>query len=464
MRIHLLSAILSIALAAFTSLAAAAPPNIIFIYADDLAYADLGCTGAQGYSTPNIDRLAREGVRCTDFYVSSAVCSASRAALLTGCYHERVGMRGALGPQSKKGLGLEHPIIPELLKKAGYTTGMAGKWHLGSGPQWLPTARGFDSYLGIPYSADMWPFHPETPKAYPPLPLYDGTAELINGATAEDQKTFTLRYADRAVEFIKANQKNPFFFYFAPNQPHVPLFVSDANAGKSKRGLFGDVLQEIDQAVGQILQTLDDTGLAANTIVMFSSDNGPWLSYGNHAGSAGPLREGKGTSYEGGVRVPFLARWPGKFPAGHVSKVPLMTIDILPTLLAYAAVKPPDRTFDGRDISSILENKQDALPPHDALYFYYGPGELQAMRSGPWKLLFPHTSRTMIGAKPGADGTPGKYRPLPVGLELYDLTNDIGETKNLAQEKPEIIKELQAKADIIRQQLGDGLAKTKPAQ
>ncbi len=439
----------------------AAPPNIIFIYADDLAYADLGCTGAKGYTTPNLDRIAREGVRCTDFYVSSAVCSASRAALLTGCYHERVGIRGALGPQSKQGLGLQYPILPELLKAAGYATGMAGKWHLGSQPQWLPPARGFDSYLGVPYSADMWPHHPETPKAYPPLPLLDGTAPLIADVSPDDQKTFTLRYAARAVEFIKANQKKSFFFYFAPNQPHVPLFVSDANAGKTTRGLFGDVLQEIDQAVGQILQTLDDTGLAANTIVMFSSDNGPWLSYGNHAGSAGPLREGKGTSYEGGIRVPFLARWPGKFPAGHVSHEPLMTIDILPTLINYAGAKLPSGKIDGVNLAPILENQPDAKSPHDALFFYYSNNELQAMRSGSWKLMFPHTARTMNGSEPGHDGTPGKYKALPVGLELYDLAHDVGESKNLAPENPTIVASLQAKAKLIREELGDTLTKTK---
>ena len=438
----------------------AAPPNIIFIYADDLAYADLSCTGAKGYSTPNLDRLAKEGVRCTDFYVASAVCSASRAALLTGCYNERVGIRGALGPQAKQGLNKKYPIIPELLKAAGYATGMAGKWHLGSQPAWLPPARGFDSYLGIPYSGDMWPHHPETPKAYPPLMLYDGEKELLTDVTAEDQKTFTNRYAARAVEFIKAHQKEPFFFYFAPNQPHVPLFVSDANAGKTARGLFGDVLQEIDQAVGQILKTLDETGLAENTIVMFSSDNGPWLSYGNHAGSAGPLREGKGTSFEGGVRVPFLARWPGKFPAGTVSHEPLMTIDILPTLIRYAGAKLPTGTIDGRDISPILEARPNAKSPHDALFFYYSNNELQAIRSGPWKLLFPHTARTMNGSAPGIDGQPGNYKALPVGLELYDLAADIGESKNLATEKPEIVAQLQAKADVIRKELGDKLTKT----
>lgn len=438
----------------------APPPNVIFIFADDLGYADLGCTGAKGYKTPNIDRLATEGVKFTNFYVSSPVCSASRAALMTGCYHERVGIRNALGPRSAIGLNPEEMILPEMLKAHGFATGMAGKWHLGDRPQWMPPARGFDSYMGVPYSADMWPLHPETPKAYPPLSLFDGDEPLISDVSANDQKTFTTRFAERAVEFIKQHKASPFFFYFAPNQPHVPLFVSDARAGKTERGLFGDVIEEIDWAVGRILQTLEETGLAKNTIVMFSSDNGPWLSYGNHAGSAGPLREGKGTCYEGGIRVPFLARYPGKFPAGKVCPEPAMTIDILPTLAKYTGAAAPKKKLDGLPLDQLLESPETAKSPHDSLVFYYGAGELQAIRSGTWKLQFPHTARSMIGQAPGKDGTPGKYKALPVGLELYDLATDIGETKNLATEQPEKVKELQAKADAYRTQFGDTLTKT----
>ena len=440
------------------------PPNVIFIYADDLGYADLGCTGAKGYKTPNIDRLASEGVKFTNFYVSSPVCSASRAALMTGSYHERIGIRNALGPRSAVGLNPEELILPEMLKARGFATGMAGKWHLGDRTKWMPLARGFDSYLGIPYSADMWPLHPESPKAYPPLSLFDGEEPLISGVSANDQKTFTTRYADRAVEFIKQHKASPFFFYFAPNQPHVPLFVSDARAGKTERGTFGDVLEEIDWAVGRILQTLDETNLAKNTIVMFSSDNGPWLSYGNHAGSAEPLREGKGTCYEGGIRVPFVARFPGKFPAGKVCPEPAMTIDILPTLAKYTGATGPKNQIDGLSIDGLLEAPETAKSPHESLVFYYGPGELQAIRSGAWKLLFPHTARTMDGQTPGKDGTPGKYKPLPVGLELYDLSTDIGERKNLAESKPDKVKELVAKADVYRQQLGDSLTKTPATQ
>lgn len=442
---------------ALTVRAAEPPPNVVLIFADDLAYADLGCFGAKAQKTPNLDRLAREGARLTDFYVSTPVCTASRAALLTGCYHERVGLRGAVGPSSKIGLHHSETTIAEMLKARGYATGMSGKWHLGSHPSQMPVHHGFDEFLGLPYSADMWPHHPENPKNYPPLPLYEGDRVIDAEITPEEQKTLTQRFAERGVDFIRRNKERPFFFYFAPNQPHVPLFVSDEFAGRS--GAYADVIEEIDAAVGKILAALDETGTAQRTLIMFTSDNGPWLSYGNHAGSAGPLREGKGTCYEGGIREPFVARWPAKIPAGTVSHEPLATIDLLPTIAAITGAKLPENRIDGRDIRPQLFGQKDAPPAHDALFFYYADGQLQAMRSGPWKLLFPHTARTMEGQAPGKDGLPGKYRPLKVGLELYDLNADLGETKNLAETKPEIIRELQAKADVMRADLGDSLQK-----
>jgi arylsulfatase A-like enzyme len=440
---------------------AAEKPNVILIFADDLGYGDLGCYGAKGYRTPNLDRLAREGMRFTDFYVSSPVCSASRSALLTGCYHERVGIRGALGPKDLRGLNPEELSLPRMFKNLGYATGMAGKWHLGRPASLLPPVHGFDEFLGLPYSGDMWPGHPETPKAYPPLPLIDGTEVVDAEVDATEQRTLTTRYAQRAVDFIRRNKDKPFFFYYAPNQPHVPLFVSDQYAGKSGAGLYGDVIEEIDWSVGEILRALEETGLAEKTIVMFSSDNGPWLSYGNHSGVAGPLREGKGTCYEGGIREPFIIRWPGKIPAGTVCHEPAATIDVLPTLAAVTGAPKPERPIDGLDLRPLLFGEKDAHSPHDALFFYYADGQLQAMRSGRWKLLFPHTARSMIGQAPGKDGLPGKYRPLPVALELYDLTEDTGETKNLAEAKPEIIADLQKKAAAIRTELGDSLTKTK---
>ena len=441
------------------SLSAADQPNVIIIYADDMGYGDLGCYGAKGYTTPNLDRLAKEGVRFTDFYVSSPVCSASRAALLTGCYHERVGIRGALGPKDARGLNPAELTLPRMFKNLGYATGMAGKWHLGRPAPFLPPAHGFDEFFGLPYSGDMWPRHPENPKLYPPLPLLGGTEVVDADVTPETQRALTTRYTERVVDFIRRNKAKPFFFYYAPNQPHVPLFVSDKYAGKSGAGLYGDVIEEIDWSVGEILKALDETGLAEKTLVVFSSDNGPWLSYGNHAGSAWPLREGKGTCYDGGIREPFLARWPGKIPAGTVCGEPAATIDLLPTLGALAGAAKPEQKIDGRDIRSLLFGEKEVHSPHEALFFYYADGQLQAMRSGKWKLLFPHTARTMIGQAPGKDGIPGKYRALPVGLELYNLAEDIGETKNLAETEGKIVTELQAKADQMREELGDSLQK-----
>ena len=434
-------------------------PNVVLINCDDLGYADLGCFGSKVCRTPNLDRMAKEGVRFTDFYVSSAVCSASRSALLTGAYHERVGIRGALGPRDLKGLDHSETTLAELLKAKGYATGMAGKWHLGCRPSQLPIHHGFDEYLGIPYSGDMWPGHPEAPKSYPPLPLIEGDRPVIENVGPEDQREFTTRFADRAVAFIRRNKDRPFFFYLAPNMPHVPLFVSKKNEGRTGRGLYADVVAEIDDSVGKILATLKELDLDEKTLVIFTSDNGPWLSYGDHSGEAGPLREGKGTSFEGGIRVPMVARWPGQIPPGSTCREPASTIDILPTIASLAHAPPPDRPIDGKDIGPLLRGDPGARSPHDALFFYYADGQLQALRSGRWKLLFPHTARTMIGQKPGGGGVPGKYKPLPVGLELYDLEADLGESKNLALDRPEVVRDLQAKADKIRIELGDSLRK-----
>ncbi|MDR3621464.1 MAG: sulfatase [Paludisphaera borealis] len=437
----------------------ARPPNLVLIFCDDLGYGDLGSYGARGYETPNLDGMAREGVRFTDFYATSPVCSASRAALLTGCYHERVGIRGALGPRGGTGLSHAETTLAELLKQRGYATGMAGKWHLGSHPSQRPTRHGFDEFLGLPYSADMWPRHPEAPNAYPPLPLIDGDRIAIADVTPEDQSRFTERFTERAVSFIRRHRDRPFFFYLAPNMPHVPLFAGEKFRGKTERGLYGDVIAEIDWSVGQILRTLKETGLDDRTLVVFTSDNGPWLSYGDHGGSAGPLREGKGTCYEGGVREPMIARWPGRIPPGRVCREPASTIDVLPTIAALAGARLPDRPIDGKDIRPLLFGEPGARSPHDALFFQYLNGQLQAMRSGRWKLLFPHTARTMIGQAAGKGGVPGKYAQLAVGLELYDLESDIGETTNLAERKPEIVRQLEEKAERFREELGDSLQK-----
>jgi arylsulfatase A-like enzyme len=450
--------VLAVCFAAFAARAADSPPNVVIIFTDDQGYADVGCFGAKGFTTPNLDRMAREGRRFTDFHVAQAVCSASRTALLTGCYPNRIGIHGALGPGSRVGIGDGEITIAEMLKQRGYATAIFGKWHLGDRPQFLPTRHGFDEYFGIPYSGDMWPFHPEAkPGAYPPLPLIESDKPLKVGLTPEDQEQLTTQFAEHAVNFIERNKARPFFLYVTPNQPHVPLFVSAKFKGKSERGLFGDVIMEIDWLVGEVLGALKKNGLDDRTLVIFTSDNGPWLSYGNHAGSAEPLREGKGTSFDGGHREPFIARWPGRIPADSVCSEPAMTIDLLPTIAQITGAKLPERKLDGLDIWPLFTGEPGAKNPHDAYFFYYNQNELQAVRSGEWKLTFPHKSRTMQGQAPGKDGVPGKYRMQSVELALYNLANDIGETTDVAAQNPGVVKRLETLAEQARADMGDKL-------
>lgn len=426
------------------------PPNVVLIFADDMGYGDLGCYGAEGIETPNLDRLAKEGTRFTDFYAAQAVCSASRAALLTGCYSNRVGIQGALGPGSKIGINANETTLAEVFKSRGYATAIYGKWHLGDAPQFLPTRHGFDDYFGLPYSNDMWPFHP-TSKSYPPLPLIEG--EKVKELNP-DQRNLTTWYTEHAVRFIEQNQKRPFFLYVPHNMPHVPLFVSDKWKGKSKRGLYGDVIQEIDWSVGEITAALDRSGLDRNTLVIFASDNGPWLSYGDHAGSAGPLREGKGTSFDGGVREPGIFRWRGTIPAGGICREPAMTIDVLPTLAhLIGAQVPTDRIIDGKDIWPLLTRPKMAKSPHEALYIYWG-GHLDAVRSGQWKLHLPHEYRSLKG-QPGMGGQPGPYVQKQIGTALFDLEKDPGETLDVAAQNPDVVRRLTELAQKAREDLGD---------
>jgi arylsulfatase A-like enzyme len=433
------------------------PPNVVVIYADDMGYADIGPfstrTGADRPVTPNLDRMAREGVRLTSFYVAQAVCSASRAALLTGSYSNRVGINGALNHTAAYGLNLDEVTIAEVLKPRGYATAMFGKWHLGHKAPFLPLHHGFDEYLGLPYSNDMWPRHPQRKNFFPDLPLMEGdrVAKLD-----PDQSQLTTMYTERAVRFIERNRARPFFLYVAHSMPHVPLFVSSKYKDKTRQGLYGDVIAEIDWSVGRILEALQRAKLDADTLVIFTSDNGPWLSYGNHGGSQGPFREGKGTSFEGGVRVPFVARWPGHIPKGARSAEPAMTIDVLPTVarLAGAAV-PQDRIVDGRDIWPLLA-ASGATSPHEALYFYWGQ-ELHAVRSGRWKLHLPHPYQSLEAA--GADGAPGKYVRKEIELSLFDLVADPGETTNVAAANPRVVEDLMRFVEKTREDLGDSLTK-----
>lgn len=437
-------------------------PNFVVIFMDDMGYADIGPFGAKGYATPNLDQMAAEGRIFTDFYVTQAVCSASRAGLMTGCYNVRVGIMGALGPKSNIGINGNEVTIAEICKQKGYATACYGKWHLGHHKQFLPMQHGFDDYFGLPYSNDMWPYHPnvrhlpmeERVKRWPHLPLIDGN-EIVNAqVTPKDQEQLTTQYTERAVQFIENHKDEPFFVYLPHSMVHVPLYVSDRFRGKSERGLFGDVMMEIDWSVGRILDTLRKNGLADNTMVIFTSDNGPWLSYGDHSGSAGPLREGKGTMFEGGCRESCVMWWPGKIPGGTKCDVPAMTIDILPTIANLIGARLPDHPIDGKDIWPLISDAAPSESPHEAYYLYYGK-QLHAIRSGKWKLHFPHNYRTLAGKPGGTGGIPSAYSQAKTGTELYDLESDIGETTDVAAKYPDVVAKLTKLAETARRELGD---------
>lgn len=459
---RLLSSLLSLLLLPAAALADAAKPNVVVIFMDDMGYADVSCFGAQGYETPNIDRLAKEGRKFTNFHVAQAVCSASRTALLTGCYPNRIGIHGALGPQSKIGIHTDEMTLAEVAKQKGYATAAVGKWHLGHLPPFLPTKHGFDEYYGLPYSNDMWPYHPEAKKAFPVLPMVENDKIVDADVTAEDQTHLTTDYTAKAVSFIERSKDKPFLLYLAHSMVHVPLFVSDKFKGKSGKGLFADVMMEVDWSVGQVLDTLDKNGLTENTWVIFSSDNGPWLSYGDHAGSSGPLREGKGTAWEGGTRVTGLMRWPGQIPANTTSDAMMMTIDILPTLAGRIGAELPKHPIDGKDVWPLIVGGPEVKNPHDCYAFYYEQNQLQAISTGDgqWKLHLPHQYRSMGEQPKATGGIPGKYKQVKISeLELYDLYTDISESKNIAAQNTEIVSQLQAKAKAVRAELGDSLMK-----
>lgn len=436
-------------------------PNVVVIFMDDMAYADIGPFGAKAYPTPHLDRMAKEGRKFTDFYVTQAVCSASRAGLLTGCYNVRVGIFGALGPKSNNGLHANEVTLAELCKQKGYATAIYGKWHLGHHKQFLPMQHGFDDYFGLPYSNDMWPYHPgvlhlpmkERLKRWPHLPLIDKNEIINTQVSGKDQELLTTQYTERAVEFIEKNRDNPFFLYVPHSMVHVPLFVSDKFKGKSGAGLFGDVMMEVDWSVGQILETLRKHKLDKDTLVVFTSDNGPWLSYGDHAGSSGPLREGKGTMFDGGCRESTLMWWPGTIPAGSVCSTPAMTIDILPTVAELIGAQLPDHKIDGKSIVNLVTGKNDKSP-QEAYYFYYGQ-QLQAIRMGKWKLHFPHGYRTMAGRPGGTGGIPTKYSQAKIGLSLFNLEEDIGESTDVKAKHPKVVSKMQALGQAMRKELGD---------
>ncbi|TDU66608.1 arylsulfatase A-like enzyme [Prosthecobacter fusiformis] len=507
--------------------AASLKPNVILIVADDLGYSDIGCYGSKTIRTPFLDRMAAEGTRFTSFTVAQAVCSASRAALMTGCYPNRVGMQGALNHTSLEGIHPDEFLMPELFKQRGYATAIHGKWHLGTAAMFHPMKHGFDEFWGIPYSNDNSKYHPSLAAEMPPLPVYDN--EKVE-ATDPDQSLFTRRITEKAVSFIRRNEKKPFFLYVPHIMPHVPIFASARFKGKSPHGLYADVVEELDWSVGMILAAVEQAGVAGNTLVIFMSDNGPFLSYGNYAGNAAPLREGKLTSYDGGVRVPFIALWPGHVPAGKVNDEVLTAMDLMPTFMAWndeaGSVTPPvpveqgegvaetkevaaesqpattpagaavpvtaapagtpavsapvAKTLDGKDVMNLLLGKEGAKSPHEAIAVYAG-GELQAIRSGDWKLHFAHPFITPHET-PGLDGKPSNwenmkpaaitqsgiegiatrhgYKVAEQTLALFNLKDDLGETTDVSAAHPEVVERLQKLAEDFRQQLGDSLTKT----
>ena len=447
-------------------------PNIVLVLMDDLGYGDLSCYGALDFRTPNIDQIALDGIRFTNYLTPQAVCSASRAALLTGCYANRVGMAGALGPRSETGLAHSEVTIAEMMKQKNYATAIIGKWHLGDNQAFLPLSQGFDEYLGIPYSNDMWPMDydgtaakPENYKSkHPILPLIKDNDKIAEIKTLEDQSTLTGIYTDAAISFIKRNKNKPFFLYLAHSMPHVPINASKKFRGTSKQGLFGDVIQEIDDGIGRIMETLKSNGLDKNTIVIFTSDNGPWLNYGNHAGNPGGFREGKGTTYEGGHRVPLIVRWKGNIPSGQICNQLVSAIDIMPSIASICKLQLPENKIDGVSLVSIFKGDMNATPRKNFLY-YYRKNSLEAVRRDNWKLVFEHPSRSYLDQAPGKDGYPGNTpENVMMPYALYDLRRDPSEAYDVKDQNPLIVSELNKLAEEARKDLGDDIQKRKGEQ
>jgi len=420
-------------------------PNFIIIFTDDQGYQDVGCFGSPKIKTPNLDRMAREGMKFTTFYSSASVCSPSRASLMTGTYAQRLGISGVFHPESDDGLNTDEITIADMVKTRGYATACVGKWHLGHLPQFLPTRRGFDSYFGIPYSNDMINRNPDMD---PGIPLMRDE-KIIELPVRQDN--LTIRYTKESVRFIKKNRNQPFFLYLPHTFPHVPLFASKNFKGKSERGLYGDVIEEIDWSVGQILDTLKKLRLAENTLVVFTSDNGPWLTKGENGGCALPLRDGKFSTWEGGMRMPCIMQWTGRIPAGTICDEVAATIDIFPTIANLIDVASPhDRLIDGRDILPLMEGRPGAKTPHET-YCYHRQNSLEALRAGKWKIVFNPNQRGYRKTKIPA--------PYPTDdPHLYDLENDISESINVAEKYPDEMKTMLELAEKARDDLGDARA------
>jgi arylsulfatase A-like enzyme len=453
----LLTILLLAPLAALSAADIGAKPNVIVILTDDFGYDDVGCywtpdnrPGFEKIRTPNLDRLAAEGARFTDFYSPAPVCTPSRAALMTGCYPVRVGMSSfgrnggvVLSEAHLEGLNPDEVTLAEILKKRGYATACVGKWHLGHLAPFTPRQHGFDAFYGMMFPNDMQPFvlHRDETVVEP----------------KPDQKTLNERFTEEAVKFVRAKREEPFFLYLSYSAPHIPLHLPDRLRGKSARGLYGDVVEHLDSGVGEVLKALDETGLADQTLIVFTSDNGPdTRGPYDKRGQAFPLRAAKATTREGGVRVPCIMRWPGRIPAGLVCREIASAMDVLPTVAGIAGAQPPqDRIIDGKDILPLI-TKPGAPSPHDAFFYYYGE-KLEAVRSANWKLVFPRTAMddTPYERKPGA----AKEALLPEAL--YDLAADVGETTDVIGQHPEVAQRLRALAERMRDDIGDSATNQK---
>jgi arylsulfatase len=444
-------------------------PNIVLIFLDDVGYGDIGDFGAIGYETPHLDKLSSQGMRFTNFY-AQPVCSASRAALMTGSQPVRVRIGGAVFPHANFGLNPKEETIAELLKKQGYTTGIVGKWHLGDAKKFLPLQQGFDMYLGLPYSNDMWPKGHRNTKTskvmahMPPLPLIDGNKTVEYIRNYDQMDSLDLKYTKRAVRFINHHKDQPFFLYFAHNQAHVPLYVSDKFKGKSEQGMYGDVMEEIDWSVGQVMQALKRNGLAKNTLVIFTSDNGPWINFGKRGGSTAGLRGGKLLDFEGGVREPTIMRWPGVIPEGTINNKIAATIDILPTLAKITGARLPKQKIDGVNILPILKDPSNEDPRKHFFFYSDIGGKLNAVRKGAWKLILPHHYMAYEGESPGKGGAAGPRHQDSIKLSLYNMRRDRGERYNVAEQHPKVVKELMKLVKKERKELGDSNVGIKCSQ
>ncbi len=426
-------------------------PNFVIVFLDDSGWADFEPFGEHDYATPHVDQLAKQGCRYNNFYVPQAVCSASRAALLTGCYPGRTRMFGAHGPNAR-GVDPKYATLGEVLQKAGYRTAVFGKWHIGDQPETRPPARGFDESCGLMYSNDMWEFHPQNPEYWGrhPLQFWENGEVTIDRVTKKEQRMLTTWYTEHAVDFIQRNHEEPFFLYVPHSMPHVPIFCSDKFLGKSGTGLYGDVMMEIDWSVGKIRTALAQHGVTENTVFLFSSDNGPWISYGNRAGTT-PFREAKGTSFDGGTRSACIITYPPAIEPGTTSTQAFSTLDILPTFAALAGAPMPENPVDGKNVWDLICGKPGATNPHEYYPFTIGrrfEGILSG--DGKWKLHLPHPYRTLV--EPGNDGMPGKYRQAKCPLSLFDMENDPMEKENVIEKFPEVAEKMKTLAEKHRQE------------